>query len=344
MMARAGTISKWQRRGAIPIAAALAILPSCDHAAPPPPAAGPLPPGVAARVDHLDVTADHIARIAAAQRIPLAEARDLAVTDALLTRGAQQRGLDRSPDVQQQIQAALARALLHRILADARAHPPTDEELRAAAARKWLDVDRPEGFRTVHAVVRFNPDTDGEGVRPRARAVAEAIRAAVQPIADRAASMPLPEGAPLSSARQRPGEDPDPLSSAFRKTAARVPRDNLDVIIEPLPPVAADGRVLAPGDATFDLEFSKAAAALRERGQLAPLFTSPFGYHVVMLLERTPAQILTGPARAARLFDDIVNDRARAAEKRLLTTLKPAGAVSPDAPGLIDLVRVSVDP
>ncbi len=46
----------------------------------------------------------------------------------------------------------LARRLLRRILADARDAPLTEAELGDAAARHWLEVDRPEGFRTVHAV------------------------------------------------------------------------------------------------------------------------------------------------------------------------------------------------
>jgi peptidyl-prolyl cis-trans isomerase C len=320
-------------------AAVALLLVSCDRA--PPPAAGAaLSPGVLARVGSIAITADRVARIAAAQHVSPTEARAIAVGDALLARGAEARGLDRSPAVQQQISGELARRVLRRLLTNARATPPTEAEIRDAASRRWLDVDRPEGFRTVHAVALYDPNKQGEDVKQKARAWAEAVRAAVAPIAARAASMPLPEGAPLPTARQRAAEDPDPLSSAFRAAVAAVPHPGIDVAVEPLSPVAADGRVLVAGEGTLVPEFAAAAAALPERGALSPVVTSPFGFHVILLLERTPAQILTGAARVARLRDDIVNERARAAEKRLLAQLAPHASIATEAPGLLDLVSV----
>ncbi|MFT3765013.1 MAG: peptidyl-prolyl cis-trans isomerase [Minicystis sp.] len=339
-MTRAGSQAARRGRGGIPATVTLALaLTACDRGAPPA-ASKALPPGVVARVGTIEISAEHVGGIAAAQHVSPTEARDRAVYDALLAREAEVRGLDRSPGVTQQIEAELARRLLRRLLADARAKPPTEDELREAAARKWLDVDRPEGFRTVHAVVLSDPQKDDPAKRARARAVADAIRAAVLPIAERAATMPLAEGAPLPTARQIPADDPDPLSGAFRKEATAVPRDGFDVTVEPLPAIAVDGRVLAPGGERFDTGFAAAASALAARGALSPVVESPFGYHVILLLERSPAQILTGEARTKRLFDDIVNDRARAAEKRLLTSLRPRGGASPDAPGLLDLVSV----
>jgi peptidyl-prolyl cis-trans isomerase C len=327
------------KRAGSPALIALAALVACDRAAPAPMASGALPAGVVARVGVIDVTADHVGRVAAVQRVPVEEARQLAVSDALLARAALDRGLDRSPAVSREIDAELARRLARRMLADARATPPTEAELAEAAARKWLDVDRPEGFRTVHAVVRHDAQQD-EAHGKRARAVAEAIHAAAERVAARAGTMPMPEGGPLPQARQRPEEDPDPLSSAFRVAAAAVPRDGMDIVIEPLLAVAADGRVLAAGGQRFDGEFAAAAAKLPSRGALSPVSQTPFGYHVILLLERTPAIALEGAARRQRLFDDIVNERARAAEKRLLAALKPKDAITADAPGLLDLVVV----
>lgn len=324
---------------------------SCDRATEAPTVRA-LPPGVVARVGSIDpagdksaarfvdVTADRVARIAAAQRVSISEARDIAVHDALLAQGAIARGLDRAPGFDRDVARVLARAMLHRLLADARRAPPTDAELQAAASRRWLDVDRPEGSRVVHAVVRFDAAKDDDAKKAAARALAESIHAAVAPIAERAASMPLVEGAPLPSARQIPAEDPDPLSGAFRKAASAVPAGSLEVVVEPLPTVASDGRVLGPGNEALDPTFSRAAAAIPARGGLAPVTLTSFGFHVILLLERTPARVLTGDDRAARLFSDIVNERARAAEKKLLATLRPQGAPSPDALGLIELPRV----
>jgi len=328
------------KRGGTPALVALIALAGCDRPAPAPVTSGALPAGVVARVGAIDVTADHVARIAAAQGVPLEEARRRAVSDALLARAALDRGLDRSPEVAHEIDGELARRLARRMLAEARAAPPTEAELAEAAGRKWLDVDRPEGFRTVHAVVRHDPQRDDEAHEERARAVAEAIHAVAERVAAHAAEMPMPEGGPLPQARQRPEEDPDPLSGAFRRAAAAVPRDGLEVTIEPLPAVAADGRVLGSGGQRFDLDFTVPASRLAARGALSPVTRSPFGFHVILLLERTPPLTLTGEARRRRLLDDIVNARARAAEKRLLAALAPRGAVTPDAPGLLDLVVV----
>lgn len=327
------------RRTGAPLLFALALL-SCDRRAPAPVASQALPPGVIARVGSIEITDARVARIAAAQRVSVREARDIAVRDALLVQGALDRGLDRAPEVDREITGGLARAMLRRLLADARATPLTEGELREAAARRWLEVDRPEGFRTVHAVVRFDPQKDDAAKKAAALAVAEAIRAATLPISERAATMPLPEGAPPPSSRQLPADDPDPLSGAFRKAASAVPAQGLEVVVEPLPAVAADGRVLAAGNEALDPAFSRAAATLAARGALSAITPTSFGFHVILLLERTPARVFTGDARAQRLMADIVNERARAAEKRVLAGLRAGGKPSPDAAGLIELPNV----
>ena len=123
------------------------------------------------------ISAGEVARIAAAQGVDVAKARDIAVRDALLASEAAARGLTESPDARLAWDGELARRVLRRVLAEARARPPTAAELDAAAARRWLEVDRPEGFRTVHAVVRYEVKDD-DAKKARARAVAEAIRAA----------------------------------------------------------------------------------------------------------------------------------------------------------------------
>jgi len=313
----------------------------CGTGAPPAPSTGPLPAGVVARVGTRPIPTDRVARIAAAQRIDMKAAREAAIRDELFAEGAIARGLDRSRDVHLSINGELARRALRRLRSEARAAPPTEAELTKAAARRWLDVDRPEGFRTVHAVARTDPKKDDDAKQARARALAEKIRAAVEPIAARAAEMPLPEDAPRAGPRVGPNNDPDPLSAAFRKAVLPFLSEGIEIVVEPLPPVAADARVLVPGpDQWFDLDFAKAAAALPARGALSPLVTSQFGVHVILLLERTPAQVLTDRARAARLFDDIVNERARAAQRDLLAPRRLQVEITADAPGLLSLVAV----
>jgi peptidyl-prolyl cis-trans isomerase C len=323
-------------------AALLALAMGCGQgSAPARPATGELPPGVVARVGAVDVTADRVGRIAAARGVDPASARDLAVRDTLLARAATAQGLDATTDVRLSVENELARRLLRKVLAEARAQPPTEAELAEAAARRWLDVDRPEGSRTVHAIVLVDPARDDEAKMARARALAEVVRAAVLPVSERAATLPPVEGAPPSSARLTADDDPDPLSAAFRRAAATVRADGgLTVRIEPLATVAADGRLLAPGGEFYLPEFARAAAALPARGALSPVVTSPAGLHVILLLERTPALVLTGAARVARLRDDIVNERARAADRQLLASLRPRASIAPDALGLLALVPV----
>jgi peptidyl-prolyl cis-trans isomerase C len=294
---------------------------------------------VVARVGGQPIRADDVARIAAAQGVDVVRARDIAVHDALLAREAAARGLTESPDARLSWDGELARRVLRRVIEEARVLPPTPAELDAAAARRWLEVDRPEGFRTVHAVVRYEAKDD-DAKKARARAVAEAIRAAALPVSERAATLPLIEGAPQPTARTAPGADPDPLSGAFRLAVSAVPADGFQVVAEPLPAVSATGRLLAPGDGRLDPDFSRAAAALPARGALSPIVETAFGLHVILLLERTPALVLEGEARVARLRDEIVNERARAGEKRLLGGLRERSSVVPEASGLLGLVGV----
>ena len=330
-------------RGGLAIAVAITCgggLCGCDHgSAPPPVASGPLPVGVVARVGDQDITAGEVARIARAQHLPPAEARDIAVRDTLLARGASARGLGASDPAARSWEGELARRLLRRTLAEARATKPTEAELAEATARRWLEIDRPEGFRTVHAVVRFAA-TDDEATKHRARALAEVVHGVALTVAAQAAALPLAEGGPTPGPRIAPSDDPDPLSAAFRKAVAAVPPDGLQVQIEPLPAVTAAGRLLVPGEQYLDPDFARAAAALPTRGALSPVVVSAYGAHVILLLEHTPALVLEGEARVAKVSDDIVEERARAAEKLLLSGLRSRGSVAPDAPVLLGLVAV----
>lgn len=340
-------------RGRLALAVASALcacggavgLAGCEPGSGPPAVArGPLPPGVVARVGGQSITADEVARIAAAQHVSPAEARDIAVRDTLLARGAEARGLAASAVVTLPWDAELARRVLQRTLADARATPPTEAELRDATDRRWLEIDWPEGFRTVHAVVRFAA-TDDEPKKRRAQALAEAVRAAVRPISEQAATLPLPEGSPSEGSpapgpRVGPNDDPDPLSAAFRKAVAALPADGFQIQAEALPAMSAAGRLLVPGEHYLDPEFARGASALPARGALSTVVTSSFGAHVIMLLERTPARVLQGDARVAKLRDNIVNERARAAEKQLLAGIKEQRSTAPDALALLGLVAV----
>src|SRR5262245_66512647 len=78
----------------------------------PAPASGALRSGVVARVGSVEIPAETVGRIAAAQHVDVAAARDMAIQDALLASGAKASGLDAKRDVQFAIDALLARAML----------------------------------------------------------------------------------------------------------------------------------------------------------------------------------------------------------------------------------------
>ena len=299
-----------------------------------------LPAGVAAQVGSLTVSTSAVAEIAAAQGVDARAARDLAIRDALFANGATARGLEKSPDVRLALRGHLARAALRRLLTEARSTPPTEKELADAARRRWLDVDRPEGSLVVHAVVRFG-ETEAADKKAQALAVARAIRSAVVPIASHVEANAAPPSAVSTAARTATptSGDIDPLARAFRHAAEAVDHAGFDVTIESLPAFAPDGRALIAGsDAVFEVSFARAAAALPVRGAVSDVVVTPFGAHVILLLERTPSVSLNAEERLLRLRDDVINERARASEKKLLATRRAATSVASNVEGLLDLV------
>jgi peptidyl-prolyl cis-trans isomerase C len=294
-----------------------------------------LRPDVAARVGAEEIPVALVGRIAAAQRISPAQARDAALRDALFAAEARARGLEQAPDVQREINAVLARRLLHHLSEEAaNAGPVTDDELRVATERHWLELDRPEGYRTVHAVVRLAADAD-EATRARAKELVEAVRAAVASAREVALRSAPP---PATGPRQPPPADP--AVDAFVSAAKGVPTNGLELVAEPLPPVTAAGRVLAAESQRFDPDFSRAAASLAARGDLSAPIPSRFGVHVIMLLERIPAQVVPVEERRRLVRDEVVTDRARAALARLLEGLRREPKVVGGFDALLELVRI----
>ena len=321
------------------LVAALAACPSGDlpsggSAGP----SGPLAPSVAARVGALEIPAETVARIAAAQGIEPARARDLAIRDALF---ASEATADDAPDAlstRVALRGALARVLLRDLYVSAvRAGPVTDAELRDATERRWLELDRPAGSRTVHAIVRLK-EKDDPARRERAAAIAEALRAAVAPLSS--SEEALLERPSSSAELSAPPAAPDPLIALFKARVAAVPHEGFEVLAEELPTVAADGRVLEPGGFTFAPEFAAAAAALTRRGDVSPPVASSFGVHVILLLERTPPRAVPADERRELVWRDVVSQRARAAERALLERLHKQTSIDPTVDAALALVPV----
>ncbi|MFO0755235.1 MAG: peptidyl-prolyl cis-trans isomerase [Byssovorax sp.] len=325
--------------------AALVALVACSSGkdAPPAPATqnaqGALAPGTVAQVGRHAITVPLIARVVRMEHVTPAEARDRAVRDALLACGAEEAGLDRGPEARLGTQGVLARRLLREIADEVEKSPITDAELKLVTEQRWLEYDRPEGVRVVHAVVLVDAKADA-AKQQQAQAVAEALRAALVAVHDRAGSLPLP--APPD--KPEPGRPPpeDPLSQAFLRAAGEVPHVGFELKPEELPPVAADGRMLIPKSGSLVPEFAQAAVQLEERGELSGIVRTPFGLHVMMLLEKLPALRVPEAERRDRLHGEIMAIRARAAVDQILTSARPRVTRAADADAL--LAKISIEP
>ncbi|MBW2455059.1 MAG: hypothetical protein JRI68_11140, partial [Deltaproteobacteria bacterium] len=149
-----------------------------------------LPAGVVARVGELDISAQTVAAIAGEQNVSVEEARDRAVYDALLASGAR---AELPPRVVADGEArVLARALLRTLWSEAQQQPTTEAELAEAKERHWTELERPVGYRAVHAVVRADAKASEEQ-HHQARALAARLREAVKPSTAVARAEPVPE-------------------------------------------------------------------------------------------------------------------------------------------------------
>jgi hypothetical protein len=258
-----------------------------------------LPTGVAAQVDSDPISLTTVSRIASAQGVSAAVARERAVSDALFAAAARSAFADTSV-VPVAERGAWARALLETLKADAIAHgPASDAEVAELTARRWQELDRPETVRTTHAVVKVDdPATD-----VKARALAQRIRDAVSGLSD-----------------------PD----QFMRVANAVPHEGFQVRTERLPALTPDGRpydpesLLPDSEGTrFDVGFATAAQTLAV-GQISEPTKTAFGYHVILCEARLPEQRVPLEQRRLRLYDQAIKARAERAKQELLSRLTSA--------------------
>jgi peptidyl-prolyl cis-trans isomerase C len=165
----------------------------------------------------------------------------------------------------------------------------------------------------VHALVRVPPEADASRWAA-AEAVAEAISKRVAPAAELARA---------SSTGVRGDDAGDPAEQRFIELARETPNEGFEVVVQPLPPVAADGLSVQPeGRQPFDGAFVREAISLESRGALSRPFRSSFGWHVVLMLERLPAVRVPVEERRRLLTPDISDERIRARRAELLTRLR----------------------
>jgi peptidyl-prolyl cis-trans isomerase C len=279
-----------------------------------------LPPGVAAMVGDDAIELETVARIARAQRLPAREARDRAIADALLAAEASERGLPGA--ARSARRSALARALLERIRDEAVAQGPvTDAEIDRLTRRHWLDFDRPRAVRVIHAAALVKK-REQEGP---AEALAKRVREAVQGV---------------KSAEE------------FQQRAEAVERGGIELVVERLTPVAADGKQVwtderpPPGtpDQYYVKEFGAAAARLQQPLDITPVFPTYFGWHVAMAIEVFPEKRVPLDERRKALSDEAIGDRMKALEEPLLEKLRGEWPVQLDRAAaqltaLVDVAR-----
>ncbi len=269
---------------------------------------------VAARVAGVDVSAALVARVASATGVSPAVAVERIVEDVLAARAAERAGLDRTEEVRQQLTAARARATVDRIREEARRSPPTDTEVAGATAAHWVAVDSPETFLAAHAVA-LRPKVADAAKEAAAKAVAAAVVAAT------------------AGAKSE---------SEFRSRAEAVPHPDVELVVQGLDPVTADGRVALEGQPmTYDPRFAAGAAALAAPGAMSSVVESSFGWHVIYLIERRPEHRLPLEVRRRMFAEEIEAARAHQALEALEAVLRKKEPVSTES-GLDTLLAEAV--
>lgn len=285
--------------------AACSIGGGCNQAAPPPAASrATLPPGAVASVGGDLIASASVERIAQQQGVAPRAALELSLADALLAREA--RTSVPSGTTSNVERAALARGVLEQLASSAGARgPATPDELAAIVSERWPELDRPESVRTTQVVVLVKePATEA-----RAKALAQEIAVAVAATAD---------------------------ADGFTKAAKSVPAGDLEVRVEALPWITADGRGLDKRDGTFlprgafDATFAKAANLLTTPGQLSPLVRTHYGFHVIRFEERLPAVQLPEAERARLLGPEALTRRAARERISLLEKLRKSARIEVD--------------
>lgn len=297
-----------------------------------------------ARVGDIVVTADAVRAIMAAQHVDARAACDLAIRDALFARA----GLEQRVDVRRrrELDAARARALAEESHDAALAQGPVKrEELEPFIQRDQFFVARPPAWLFIHALVQVDAKAPEDDVK-RAEDVANAIHAAVLPVAEGA------RGAPDTAIEDiliRTGiRYAEPAYREFDAAAKSVDARGFKLTVEPVAPLAADGTSVVPEFAGehFDPAFVAAGMKLERRGDLSAPTRSLVGWHVILLMGKTRAHTLPDAELEELYRVEVIAARAKALLNQELEKLRASANATPDrnVDALLALVRVDSAP
>jgi hypothetical protein len=117
-----------------------------------------------------------------------------------------------------------------------------------------------------------------------------------------------------------------PTADEFVRRANAVPHPHANLVAQSVGPFAADGA--SPGGGELDPGFVAAAFALTTPLELSPIIATPFGWHVLQLVERTPPAVAaTFDSRKKELAGAILRLRSRTRLDALLRALRSNGHV-----------------